>query len=361
MDNRLPAHLQEAYDHLFVKPTNKKRKLLATKTAHEKEAEKRARREENMLQKAKLKEERDRLREERKKQAAVKYPLEDLDLPVYRKDPNRNWALIDMSPQTYDCKQSGVIPYPSGGKPIRPLAHYDSPIPPNLFDSFLSIWAFLTVFSEPLKLTAYSVDDFERALFHTSHQPKATVLIEYNACLLNAIISERKEDTANEIINGDAMENYIESLEEQNPSDDHNSNDEREDEYEGEDEDPGNDKNRKVSKLKPEQFALPSVLPRVERGWRDQEHLRFSKKWDNKELRANYERRGWETSLIGCLNDVATPDLLPDVDDLLRHLVPKMNSTAVDREKQYATLSVKQKLDILGFLVDVVNESTLIK
>jgi hypothetical protein len=356
LDNRLPPHLQEAYDHLFAKPANKKRKLLTTKTADEKEAEKRARREENILQKAKLKEERDRLREERKKQAAVKYPLEDLDLPIYRKDPNRNWALIDMSPQAYDCKQNGVIPYPSGGKSARPLPHYDSPIPPQLFDSFLSIWAFLTVFSEPLKLTAYSVDDFERALFHTSHQPKATVLVEYNACLLNAIISERKEDTANEVINGDVMENYVESLEEQDQSDDDNSNNEEEEEEDGD-----NDKKRKGSKLKSEQSASSSALPRIERGWRDKEHLRISQKWDNKELRANYERRGWETTLIGCLNDVATPGLLPDVDDLLRHLVPKMSSTAADREKQYPTFSVKQKLDILGFLIDVVNETTLIK
>jgi bromodomain adjacent to zinc finger domain protein 1A len=348
LDNRLPLHLQEAYDHLFAKPANKKRKLLTTKSADEKEAEKRARREESMLQKAKLKEERDRLRQERKMQAAVKYPLEDLDLPIYRKDPNNNWALIDMSPQAYDCP--GVIPYPSGGKSPRPLPHYHSPIPPQLFDSFLSIWAFLTVFSEPLKLAAYSVDDFERALFHTSHQPKATVLVEYNACLLNVIISERKEDTANEVINGDVMEDYVESLEESD--DDHNSDREEEEEESG-------SKKRKGSKLKSE--STSNTLPRVERGWRDKEHLRISQRWDNKELRANYDRRGWETTLIGCLNDVATPDLLPDVDDLLRHLVPKMSSTAADREKQYPTLSVKQKLDILSFLIDVVNESTLIK
>lgn len=322
--------------------------IVQSKTPDEKEAEKRARKEESLLQKAKLKEERERLREERKKQSAVKYPLEDLDLPIYRKDPNLNWMLVDMSPQKYDAKD-GIIPYPSGGRSERPKPHHDSPIPPELFDSFLSIWAFLTVFAEPLKLAAYSVDDFERALFHNTHQPKATVLVEYNSCLLNVIINERKEDTQNETINGDLMETYVESLEDGNSK----SGSDDEDENEENEKNPG-------SKLKND-IPSTSILPKVERGWRDKEHLKLSQKWDNKELRANYDRRGWETSLIGCLNDVATPELIPNLDELLQHLVPRIGSTAADRERQYPTLSIEQKLNILAFLIDVVNESNLIK
>lgn len=314
-----------------------------------------------MLQKAKLKEERDRLREERKKQSAIKYPIEDLDLPIYRKDPNMNWLLTDMSPQKYDVKQQDacIIPYPSGGRSERPIPHHDSLIPPELFEHFLSIWAFLTVFAEPLKLSAYSVDEFERALFHNTHQPKATVLVEYNACLLNVIINERKEDTVNETINGEVMETYVESLEEEaeENNSDKGSGDEDEEE---ENEDSQTNKKGTSSKLKNDS-TTSSVLPKVERGWRDKEHLKISQKWDNKELRANYDRRGWETTLIGCLNDVATPELIPDLDELLRHLVPKMGSSAADREKQYPTLSIKQKLDILGSLIDVVNESNVIK
>lgn len=333
--------MQELQDRAFAKISKKRKIISQAKTPDEREAEKKARKEETLLQKAKLKEERDKLREERKKQSAVKYPLEDLDLPIYRKDPNLNWLLIDMSPHKFHIKDA-TIPYPSGGRSERPVPHHDSPIPPELFDSFLSIWAFLTVFAEPLKLSAYSVDEFERALFHNTHQPKATVLVEYNSCLLNVIISERKEDTVNETINGEVMEIYVESLEEDKDADD---------EVDEEDTPTG-------SKLKDE---APSVLPKVERGWRDKEHLKISQKWDSKELRANYDRRGWETTLIGCLNDIATPDLVPDLDDLLRHLVPRIGSTAADREKQYPTLSIKQKLDILSFLVDVVNESNLIK
>lgn len=310
-----------------MSPT-KKRKFVPSKTSNDKEAEKRARKEETLLQKARLKEEKIRRREERKRQAAIKYPLEDLDLPIYRKNPD---GVIDMAPHKHN---DTVIPFPKAGKPDRPIPHHDTLIPAELFDSFLSIWAFMTVFAEPLKLTAFSVDEFEQALFHDTHQPKATVLVEYNACLLNVIIKERDDDTANETINGDVMEMYVESLEE---------------ESDNSDDDDGSTKSES------------SVLPRVERGWRDKECLRISQKWDHKELRVNYDRRGWETALIGCLNDVATPDLLPNVDELLQHLVPKVPSTAVEREKQYPTLSVHQKLDILQFLIDVVNESTIIK
>ncbi|CEP18139.1 hypothetical protein [Parasitella parasitica] len=341
IETALPPYLEKFQNQVFDIPSKRRRIANSHKTADEKEAEKQARREETLLQKAKMKEERDRLRIEKKKQAAVKYPVEDLDLPIYRKDPNNNWTLIDMSPQKYVSKD-GIIPYPTGGRTERPIPHYSSPIPAELFDTFISTWAFLTVFAEPLKLTAYSVDEFEKALFHQSHQPKATVLVEYNACLLNVIIKERKDNTFNEIINGDAVENYLDSLEK---SDD-----------ESDEENDGNAKQRS-SKLKPES----SLLPKVERGWRDKDHLRFAQKWDNKELRANYERRGWETTLIGCINDIATPELLPNIDELLCHLNPRLNSSAADREKQYPTLTVKQKLEILEFLVNVVNESTVIK
>lgn len=341
IETTLPPYLEKFQSQVFDIPSKRRKVLTNHKTPDEKEAEKQARREETLLQKAKLKEEREKLRLERKKQAAVKYPVEDLDLPIYRKDPNNNWALIDMSPQKY-FSRDGIIPYPSGGRSERPIPRHDPTIPAELFDTFLSTWAFLTVFAEPLRLAAYSVDEFEKALFHETHQPKATVMVEYNACLLNVIIKERKDNTSNEIINGDALENYLESLEK--------SDDESDDEND-------NSSKQGGSKLKPES----SLLPKIERGWRDKDHLRFAQKWDSKELRANYDRRGWETTLIGCINDIATPELLPNVDELLRHLNPKLNSSAADREKQYPTLSIKQKLEILEFLVNVVNESTVIK
>ncbi|KAG1451798.1 hypothetical protein G6F56_007990 [Rhizopus delemar] len=329
IDNTLPESLRDAQNEFFK--SNKRRKMMQVKAQEEKLAERKTRREESLLQKAKLKEEKDRQKEERKRQGAVKYPLEDLDLPIYRKDPMLNWLLVDMSPGKYDAPQQ--IPYPSGGRSPRPTPHKESAIPLEYFDSFISIWSFLTVFAEPLKITAYSVDEFQDALLQD--QPRQKVLVEYNACLLNVMIKERDDDTSNELINGDVAESYVEKLEEQEIEIDSDNEDEEDDKR--------------------------SVLPLVERGWQDKEQLKIGQKWDHKELRSASERRGWETSLIGCLNNVATPDIVPDLDEILQHLVPRASSNAAEREKQYPTLSLKQKLDILEFLVNAVNESNLIK
>ncbi|KAG0192120.1 hypothetical protein DFQ28_010119 [Apophysomyces sp. BC1034] len=332
IDSTLPPNLQEAQDLAYAKARKRK-----AKTMDEKEAEKRARREETLLQKAKIKEEKERQREARRKQTAVKYPVEDLDLPIYRKDPNMNWLLVDLSPDK--CPVDDMrIPYPSGGRPPRPIPRNDCTLSYDLFDKMLSIWSFITIFSEPLQLTPFSIDEFQRALFHTSHQPKATVMIESNVGLLNVIISERKEDIANEIANGNAVEDYLDALEE----------------------DP--EKNGRTHTEDDSTSALSRLRrTKVERGWRDAEQLKIGDNWDNKEIRSGPDRKGWETALIGCLNEVATPELIPNLDQILRHLVPRNNSTIAERERQYPTLNVKYKLAILEFLVNVVNESILIK
>ncbi|KAI8365402.1 uncharacterized protein BYT42DRAFT_618771 [Radiomyces spectabilis] len=329
----LPPHLQEAQDLAYAKA----RKRKAVKTPDEKEAEKRARKEETLLQKARRKEEKERQREERRKQSAIKYPIEDLDLPIYRKDPNINWTLIDLSPNKYPIDHVH-IPYPSGGRPARPPPHKLSCLPHDLFEQFLAIWTFLSVFSKPLKLTPFSIDEFERGLFHNQHQPKPTVIVESYACLLNVIIRERIDETANETINGEVVEDFLDNLEQQEDSDNGSQD--------------SSDDNQALKRL--QQLG-------VERGWRDQEQLRIIKDWDDKEIRSSHDRRGWETKLIGCLNDVATPDIMPGLDAILAHLVPRQPSTAAEREKQFPTLTLQQKLAILGFLVDVVNESNLIK
>ncbi|KAI8146739.1 ATP-utilizing chromatin assembly and remodelling N-terminal-domain-containing protein [Fennellomyces sp. T-0311] len=323
----LPLHLQEAQDLAYANQARKRKAPL--KEPEDKEAEKRARKEENLLQKAKLKEEKERQREERRKQAAVKYPIEDLDLPIYRKDPNLNWALIDMSPDKYTGP--AIIPYPSGGRTPRPTPHKNTSIPDDVFETFISVWTFLAVFSDPLELSPFSIDDFERALCQPNQ--KSNILFESNACLLNVIISERKQDIASEIASGLVTEEYLESM-----------------------------KDEQDDSTKKQQDTAFSRLRRekVERGWRDTEQLKLSNGWDEEEIDLE-DRKGWEAVLIGCLNEIATPSLVPDLDLILRHLVPRNNSTASERERQYPSLSIKHKLTILSFLVEAVNESNTIK
>ncbi|KAI9489420.1 hypothetical protein BDB00DRAFT_932005, partial [Zychaea mexicana] len=333
----LPHHLQEAQDLAYASQARKRKAPL--KELEDKEAEKRARKEENLLQKAKLKEEKERQREERRKQAAVKYPIEDLDLPIYRKDPNLNWALVDMAPDKYTGP--ATIPYPTGGRPDRPPPHKNNAIPDEIFEQFISIWSFLAVFSDPLSLMPFSIDDFERALCQSPQQQQSqprsnNILFESNVCLLNVIIKDRKQDIAGDIASGLMNEEYVDSMKEDNHED------------------------SPSGRVKQQNTAFSRLRrDKVERGWRDAEQLKLSQGWDRREVRN--DRKGWENILIGCLNKIATPALVPELDMILRHLVPRNNSTASERERQYPSLSIKHKLAILGFLIEAVNESTAVK
>ncbi|KAI9322215.1 ATP-utilizing chromatin assembly and remodelling N-terminal-domain-containing protein [Dichotomocladium elegans] len=333
IDTRLPRHLQEAQDLAYASIARKR------KAEEEKEIEKKIRSDEAVVQKIQIKEERFRL--ERRKQIPVKYPMEDLDLPIYRKDPNTNWALIDMSPDVYTGPH--VIPYPSGGRPIRPIPHKNPAIPDDLFETFIAVYVFLTVFSEPLDLAPFSIDEFQQALTANGSQQQQTLkstLIDSNVCLLNIVINERNHDGVSEIATGLAMEDYVDSLSEEQQN--------------------GSSNKASSQQYRHHDTAFTRLRRgKVERGWRDAEQLKLSKDWDNKEI--GEDRKGWETVLVGCLNDVATPNLVPDLDLILRHLVPRNNSTASERERQYPTLSLKHKLAILKFLVEAANESTAIK
>ncbi|KAG2225366.1 hypothetical protein INT45_005610 [Circinella minor] len=338
----LPPHLQEAQDLAYANQARKRKAPL--KELEDKEAEKRARKEENLLQKAKLKEEKERQREERRKQAAVKYPIEDLDLPIYRKDPNLNWALIDMAPDKYTGP--ATIPYPTGGRDPRPPLHKNTAIPDDIFETFISVWSFLAVFSDPLSLSPFSIDDFERALCQPSQQmSKSNVLFESNVCLLNVIIKERQQDIGGEIASGVMNEEYLETIK-QNQEDDNEESSGK------------SSSSSTPTSTKKDTSFIHHQGEKVERGWRDSEQLKLSSGWDRRTIR---NTKGWETVLIGCLNEIATPALIPDLDYILCHLVPRNKSKASERERQYPSLSIKHKLAILSFLIDAVNESTAVK
>lgn len=328
----LPAHLQEARDLAYAHLV-RKRKVIEEDTI-----EKRARQDEGPFRRMHIKEE--RFREQKRKPIPVKYPIEDLDLPIYRKDPNLNWELVDMSPDVYNGPET--IPYPSGGRAPRPIPHENTAIADDLFETFISVWSFLNVFSDPLELTPFSIDDFEQVLCQSPQQhTKTSILVDSNIALLNAIISERNQDSVSDIVSGITMEDYVDMLDEQNES--------------------GRSSSSSSSSSPQVKDTAFSRLRRgkVERGWRDAEQLKLGKNWDKKEIGSN--RKGWETALIGCLNDTATPQLIPDLDLILRHLVPRNNSTAAERERQYPTLSIKHKLAILSFLMEAVNETSIIK
>ena len=63
------------------------------------------------------------------------------------------------------------------------------------------------------------------------------------------------------------------------------------------------------------------------------------------------------------MKKLANPAMVPDLDNIIRHLLPSENEDDEedDAYTAYATLSVVQKIHIFDFLVHVVNECAVIK
>ncbi|KAH8547802.1 hypothetical protein BGW37DRAFT_524047 [Umbelopsis sp. PMI_123] len=352
IDITMPYHLQVARDIAYNK--TRKRKMFSD-SENERKAPMDA------TQRERLKEEKERIREERRQQAAIKYPIEDIDLPIYRKDPVNNWQLMDMSlvNNTLPCP----IPYPSGGRPPRPVAWKEFTVPAEYFESYIMIWIFLSTFAEPLNLEPFTIDDFESGLCQNTS--KSHITISSFSCLLNAIVRERKNGVLPGCIAGGPAANVLSSrsttpnraastpkLEKLQTADSPMDIDRPEMTSENGNGNPTAEVDESSETSTPD----PNV---PERGQGSADVLKVAKNWDNREIRS--DRRGWESTLIGCLNELATPYIIPDLDEILNHLVPRTNCTIADREKAFISLDVTHKIHILEFLVNAVNECSLIK
>lgn len=185
------------------------------------------------------------------------------------------------------------------------------------------VWNFLSVFSRPLQLSPFSLNDFESALYYSSvdHQTNDLV-VEVVATLLNCIIQHRlkpgyqhssvilpsttaassghmhapllasqQHHGATEIVNGTSDKANGVS------SDDRGS---------GEKERPTNryqlhDKTTEATS----DIEISRYQQNIERGCGGTEVIAIGTHWDAKTIPAGNSRQGWIDILIGCINDVS--------------------------------------------------------
>lgn len=275
-------------------------------------------------------------------ESTLKYPMEDLNVPIYRRDPSGSGPILDMTPGTEGHEK--LAPNPTGGMPLRPQPNRESSIPKDAYGPFLMVWSFLGVFSHPLKLSPFSLDDFENALRH--HSP-TTILIESNIALLNAIITQRdrlkKESLGHGSTALQAMTSLYGSGYQSCRSQPHpfQQDDEEED-----------------------VLTRTRVQPRkstTERGCGSAPVEAISLNWDHGTVDTYDERLGWEDILIGFINQLAPLEMLDDVDRILSQLVPHVGSTLDQREQAYVDLSLRDKVKVFELLLSVANESHVIK
>ncbi|SAL98350.1 hypothetical protein [Absidia glauca] len=327
IDTTLPKHL-EAAKLLAYSKSRKMRSLAAAE-----------RRKELAQGGSSQPTERSRMEEFRKLELQLKYPMEDLDLPSYRRNPPvaDSSVVLDMSPGSGN--EDKPVPNPAGDLPPRPSPAHKT-VPDDAFGSFLMIWSFLNVFSRPLHLSPFSLDDFESALRCTSVDEKNELVYEIIVALLNCIIRHRLKTGLSIVAPFASLAGrpvLLASLR-----------------YPHDDDDDGDDSQHSGKGLNTSNTTLgtktkgqrPKSLDRSIAG---AEVVAIGKGWDDAPIPVGNDRQGWEDILIGCLNDLVI-DLGEDVtafDPILCSLVPRLNSTDYIEECQDQLTELrKQKIEI---------------
>ncbi|CAD6892302.1 unnamed protein product [Tilletia controversa] len=118
-------------------------------------------------------EEEKRLKAERKK--ALKYPCEDLEL-----DP--------INARELSAHVPGEVPRMRR----RPACKRDLPggLSGSVWEELLGVYGYLQAVGKPLQLSSFTLDDFEMALRHPTHDPQCTLVVEIHAAVLNTVIRD---------------------------------------------------------------------------------------------------------------------------------------------------------------------------
>ncbi|WWC67890.1 uncharacterized protein I206_101808 [Kwoniella pini CBS 10737] len=228
---------------------------------------------------------------------------------------------------------------PAGRIQVRPIPKKTLPFG-DQFEKLLMTWSFLNVMGNPLGLSPFTLDEFEQSLYHTD---PTVLLTEIHSVLLNAL-------TANLAAGHDPVKPLSNYGKEGEPDNDT-------DYWEG----------RKGATT---ETLTPIVSPLAE-------------SWKTRELSFKDGRKGWESSLIGCLWEKATLEILPNYLDNILHLTfedkpaptrptwstaPKGSTTGSiaglipsKPEKRYPTLHHSHKLDIIDFLIELVGQTEALR
>lgn len=227
-----------------------------------------------------------------KVEASLKYPMEDLDLPAYRREAETN-TIIDMKP---GGQQPPVIPNPTGDTASQwPQPAEPSTIASAIFGSFLMVWSFLSIFARPLGLFPFSLDDFEHALRHNSTEYKSHILIETNACLLNAIIKERKKSKSSGAASSNVYAPPLGGLGRQESENTLSSSSLEEDGH----------AEASTSATITNGSTTAAAQPDLARSCGSAAIMKIGHGWDKHVIPVENDREGWEDVLIGCMNEVS--------------------------------------------------------
>lgn len=318
-----------------------------------------------------LAEEEERRKAEEKRKRLIKYPIEDLLL-----DPISDREL----------KAKGRIPDEVPRRKERPIPSKELlPVSKDIFEVFMNSYLFLQGCGKPLALTPFTLDDYEAALRHNTHDPACHLIAEIHGTLINAIVRESSNikpiaaavsstKTSSKAVVAPALpsdeedfdetKNETEDEEEEMDELDSGASSIAETSVEDEEEEEAIDESKeKISS--PNGAGLEDVFAASRK---------YGRGWDRKVLRSENFRDGWEYSLCGILSKRGSVHDFPRLVPILSHLSGTAKYTPAEGEEEeevaeqaavlttgelyqtpvhrYTTLTFRDKVFIVHFLCE---------
>ncbi|KAN0063952.1 hypothetical protein ACQY0O_003558 [Thecaphora frezii] len=316
----------------------KKPKTASTKKSDAAEAKKLAAAEKKRLAEEEKAKEEERLKAEREKKKNLKYPIEDLEL-----DP--------ISTRELNFQIDGELPRRKQ-RPIPIRGPAALPVPADVFEEFMVSYYFLVALGKPLSISVFSLDDFEQALRHHTHEPPCTLVAEVHGVLLNTII--RDGNHSKELAPAAIANRMAVAAREANgsvaPSDNGDSiagPSRAGSAFDDGDHEGANGDNQ------------DSVAAEVLRAAKE-----MGKNSEKKLLRAEEGRRGWEAHLVGFLARRASIETFPRLIGILSHLTGVehpdgyvggkwISETYASVADRYPVLALEDKIHIINFLCEL--------
>ncbi|KAH7104205.1 hypothetical protein BKA62DRAFT_497973 [Auriculariales sp. MPI-PUGE-AT-0066] len=245
------------------RPAKKQKKMTAEERAQLLKEE-----EEELAALEALERERELAATKTKKKKVVKFPAEDLDVTLTAKEKKENKMAVRPA-------LSRDLPFYSIGK--------------GVFERFLMSWNFLHIFSQPLNLSTFTLDDFESALRHNTSEVTCSLIAEVHVALMGVLRNlhaQKHQPALVSLMQEDDAETDL--------------------------------------------VPVQDLLTRMET---------YGQTWEKQLPKAADGRSGWEDSLVGCLKDNASVQSFPRLRDIVTYLLYDTAAIEASRKTGWTPLA----------------------
>lgn len=262
--------------------------------------------------------------------APIKYPMEDLELPLSRDKDARPTLKFLVSSEDNDEEDEELLA---------------DDLQPECAGLLLETWDTLNVYSEVFQIDSFTFDDFIQAMRFSSQEKDCELLAELHCAVLKKLVDSENE--------GGAIRISLPDFPIEEASESEEAEVEEEEEEDAEEPEPAAMRmTTRGSLAKKEADAIKSQLnddePADERIHRAAEMFE-NDGWVDRLRKRDFRNGGWELVMIGLLHQLSVrPRFESTCNEVLRHLAPlDLPATQKTALEQYRTLDVNLRTKAL--------------